>query len=317
MEMSAKKKTLISILEKKNFSASENSDNKNVLDVDGLKLFVLSNFGGQVSFSGSKRMITDIRNQPVDDILYNGLSVDFFAIPWYGLEASGKRVELCSKWCFLPSETVYDLIKKYKEDSESSWVSAPKSDWRGNINSTDFYWKSDCNKNKAEISWNNFDDLTSNINGVDDISSDVDKINRDIDEINNDQSITDTEKEALIKTRKGQGKYRKKLIEYWKGCAVTNCTSIELLKASHIKPWCESNNNERLDVYNGLLLNPNFDALFDKGLISFNNSGEILVSSYLDEKARDIFDITNDITITLNEKHFRYLEFHRENVFKN
>lgn len=317
MEMSAKKKILISILEKNNLSASENSDHKNVLDVDGLKLLVLSNFGGQVSFSGSKRMITDIRNQPIDDILYNGLSVDFFAIPWYGLEASGKRVELCSKWCFLPSEVVYDLIKKYKEDSESSWVSAPKSDWRGNINSTEFYWKSDCNNNKSEISWNNFDDLISKINNADDISDYVDEVNRDIDEINNDQSITDTEKEMLIKSRKGQGKYRKKLIEYWKGCAVSNCKNIELLKASHIKPWCRSNNKERLDVYNGLLLNPNFDALFDKGFISFDNAGNILISSRLDENARDIFHIHSDIKIAVNEAHFKYLEFHRDIIFKN
>lgn len=312
MEMSAKKKTLISILEKNSFSASENSDNKNVLDVDGLKLFVLRNFGGQVSFSGSKRMITDIRNQPIDNILYSGLKIDFFAVPWWGRDGEGKKnIELCDKWCFLPSQIVYELIKKYKDNDESTWVSDPKSDWKGNINSKCFYWKSDCNKNKADISWNNFCDLAS------DISCDVDYINNDIEDINNDQSITDTEKEALIKTRKGQGKYRKKLIAYWKGCAVTHCTNIELLKASHIKPWCKSNNSERLDAFNGLLLNPNFDALFDKGFISFDNAGDILVSSCLDEKARDIFYINNEIKIKLNEKHFKYLEFHRDNVFKN
>ena len=88
-----------------------------------------------------------------------------------------------------------------------------------------------------------------------------------------------TEAEALVKARVGQGKFRNNLIEYWKGCSVTNCKYITILIASHIKPWKDSSNKERLDVYNGLLLLPNIDKLFDKGYISFRDTGKIMISS--------------------------------------
>ncbi len=68
-------------------------------------------------------------------------------------------------------------------------------------------------------------------------------------------------------------------MSYWKGCAVTGADCIPLLKASHIKPWCESNNKERLDVFNGLLLSPNIDAAFDTGYITFDLHGKIVLSN--------------------------------------
>lgn len=71
------------------------------------------------------------------------------------------------------------------------------------------------------------------------------------------------------------------LIEIWKKCSVTDCPATDVLRASHIKPWRFSTNTERLDPYNGLLLIPNLDALFDIGLISFKDNGEIIISNRL------------------------------------
>ena len=71
--------------------------------------------------------------------------------------------------------------------------------------------------------------------------------------INNDRSLDITEKDAIIKSRIGQGLFRQKLIEYWKGCSVTECQNYSLLMASHIMPWRKANNLQRLDIYNGWL----------------------------------------------------------------
>lgn len=91
-----------------------------------------------------------------------------------------------------------------------------------------------------------------------------------------------TERQALIVARRGQGKFRDQLIERWKSCSVTNFGPKAVLVASHIIPWwkCESN-EERLDVNNGLLLTPNIDKLFDRGLVTFDQDGRIRLSPNL------------------------------------
>jgi hypothetical protein len=136
----------------------------------------------------------------------------------------------------------------------------------------------------------------------------------DIENILGSEIIIDTEKENLIKCRIGQGKFRDQLIEYWNGCSVTGFKNIDLLVASHIKPWRNSSNKERLDVYNGLLLTPNLDKLFDKGYISFSDNGGILISDELSEY--NLFGISTNIRIAIDEKHQNYLLFHRENIYK-
>lgn len=90
-----------------------------------------------------------------------------------------------------------------------------------------------------------------------------------------------TEREAVIQARRGQGKFRFDLIAEWGSCAITGCTHPDLLRASHIKPWRDSSNAERLSIDNGLLLSANLDAAFDKGLISFDDDGRILISARL------------------------------------
>ena len=98
-----------------------------------------------------------------------------------------------------------------------------------------------------------------------------------------------TEAERLVVQRVGQDIVRDGLLEYWHGrCAVTGLAVPELLRASHIKPWADCETDaERLDVFNGLLLAPNWDAAFDAGFITFDDDGRLLVSERLDADARD------------------------------
>lgn len=136
----------------------------------------------------------------------------------------------------------------------------------------------------------------------------------DIENILGSEISIDTEKESLIKCRIGQGKFRDQLIEYWNSCSVTGFKNIDLLVASHIKPWRDSSNIERLDVYNGLLLTPNLDKLFDKGYISFKDNGEILISKDLIDY--EALGVKKDMKTAISEQHKRYLEFHRTNIFE-
>jgi len=124
-----------------------------------------------------------------------------------------------------------------------------------------------------------------------------------------------TEKHNLVKCRIGQGTFREKLIHLWNGCSVTRFKNIEILIASHIKPWSKSSNEERLDVFNGLLLTPNLDKLFDKGYISFQDNGKILISESL--KHFELLGITTDMKVSIKDEHKKYLDYHRSDIFKN
>ncbi len=136
----------------------------------------------------------------------------------------------------------------------------------------------------------------------------------EIDKIKCDDSIQSTEKETIIRARIGQGKFREKLIQYWQGCAITGCDFMDILVASHIKPWCVADNTERLDCFNGLLLLPNIDKLFDKGYISFDSNGKILFSTCFSKDDRKALGLDNSIhLLKLTEKHDAFLSYHREN----
>lgn len=135
-------------------------------------------------------------------------------------------------------------------------------------------------------------------------------------QIQNDLTLNSTEKEMIIQARVGQGKFRSDLISYWKGCSISNCTEIDLLVASHIKPWKYSTNAERLDVYNGLLLLPNYDKLFDRGYLTFTPEGKVLYSQRLSPLSLKILGLTEDLCLRRIEKtHKPYLEYHNMHCF--
>jgi hypothetical protein len=138
----------------------------------------------------------------------------------------------------------------------------------------------------------------------------------DIEAIIKDEIIPKTEKKRLISARIGQGNYREELINLWKKCAVSKCEMTDVLIASHIKPWRKSTNRERLDRYNGLLLLPNYDKLFDKGLISFEDNGKIIISPLIKEEEYKVLGISpNDELFKVYDENKPYLEEHRRIVF--
>lgn len=123
-----------------------------------------------------------------------------------------------------------------------------------------------------------------------------------------------TERKGLITSRVGQGAYRKSILHRWKfKCAVTNYEKKEILIASHIVPWKDATNDERLDVDNGILLSPTYDALFDQRLISFENNGKIILSDSLQQSKYALIGITGKEQIrSLSSGNIPYLERHRD-----
>lgn len=143
-----------------------------------------------------------------------------------------------------------------------------------------------------------------------------DSIISEINAVECDKTITVTEKDSIVKSRVGQGTFRGRLIEYWHGCAVSRCPLTWMLIASHIKPWRNATNLERLDPYNGLLLLPNYDKLFDLGYISFDQKGKVMCSRLLEKHDRESLGLSNDLhLVKLESKHLGYLKFHNENCF--
>jgi len=126
-----------------------------------------------------------------------------------------------------------------------------------------------------------------------------------------------TERERLQAARIGQGDFRDALIVAWGGtCPVAGVDHLPLLRASHIKPWKASTNAERLDPFNGLLLCAHVDALFDRGLISFEDDGRMLVSSRVSTPNLQRLALAGTVTIMgLEARHAPYLHYHRERCF--
>ena len=123
-------------------------------------------------------------------------------------------------------------------------------------------------------------------------------------------------KKYEIDARIGQGKYRNEVIEIWGMCSLTKYYKVDLLVASHIKPWKVSSDAEKVDPYNGLLLQPNIDKLFDSGYITFSDEGELIVSSLLTEIDKSCMGISSKMKLLMVDcKHKPYLYYHRNNVF--
>jgi HNH endonuclease len=134
-----------------------------------------------------------------------------------------------------------------------------------------------------------------------------------------ESEITDTEKQTLIQARRGQGLFRERVRQLEKYCRITRVSNSEFLIASHIKPWRDSDNRERLDGENGLLLTPTIDRLFDHGFISFEDSGELIVSPVLRDGITQKLGLPiqgpfNSGGFTAGQKN--YLRYHREFILK-
>jgi len=140
------------------------------------------------------------------------------------------------------------------------------------------------------------------------------RLTEDIEEIVRNKTIDDTQKARLVNTRIGQGQFREDLIRYWRGCAVTGYPAKQFLVASHIKPWRDSSNEERLNKYNGILLLPNLDKAFDLGYISFEYKGMIKISNFIESPL--MLGIRPELHIALTPEHEDFMAYHREHVFE-
>lgn len=127
-----------------------------------------------------------------------------------------------------------------------------------------------------------------------------------------------TEALALVKQRRGQVLFRKALMDYWGGaCAVTGIAVPELLRASHAKPWvrCDTD-QERLNVFNGFLLCAHLDALFDQGLMTFDDQGASIYSGKLDTETCSELSLGPNIKLRwIAAQHTPFLSWHRQHVF--
>ncbi|WP_077368178.1 HNH endonuclease [Anaerosalibacter sp. Marseille-P3206] len=136
--------------------------------------------------------------------------------------------------------------------------------------------------------------------------------------VKNDK-ISKRSKERLISSRVGQGEYRTKLLNECLFCPFTLVNDERLLIASHIKPWADSNDREKVDPKNGFILTPTYDTLFDRGFITFENNKKLMVSPWISPMNQNRLQIYTGKTISklpLDEKRIVYLEYHRKNVFK-
>ena len=135
--------------------------------------------------------------------------------------------------------------------------------------------------------------------------------------IDKDVAISATEREALVRARTGQGRFRENLMKIEPRCRITKITTPEFLRASHIKPWRScSDNAERLDGNNGLLLTPNADHLFDRGLITFGDDGEIIFSSAVAaEDIQQMGIVAGSNVGPFTSQQCKYLDYHRQHVF--
>ena len=126
----------------------------------------------------------------------------------------------------------------------------------------------------------------------------------------------ETSKYRFQNTRVGQDWYRAQLLKIWKHkCAVTGFSNPKILVASHIKPWSLCTEEEKLDENNGILLSPSLDALFDKHLISFKDSGEIVINPNISDEEALKLGVHRQMKLQIVfDGMLKYIKEHREKM---
>lgn len=127
-----------------------------------------------------------------------------------------------------------------------------------------------------------------------------------------------TQVKQLIEARLGQGKFRKDVLKRWGGrCAISGVGNSEVVRASHMRPWkkCVAS-QDKLDPQNGLPLTPNYDVLFDRGLISFTRNGKMVVSRTLTPSERTKLKLPAELRRPLMDRELAFMDYHRTHVFR-
>lgn len=137
--------------------------------------------------------------------------------------------------------------------------------------------------------------------------------------ISEEVDITDEKKKEINYARVGQGKYRKGVLEECPYCPITMVTDDRLLIASHIKPWVQSEEKEKLDPKNGFMFTPTYDFLFDRGFITFTDKKEMKVSPWLSKMTCSKLNIADEKKYPMLPVDGRenYLIYHHTNIFKS
>lgn len=136
--------------------------------------------------------------------------------------------------------------------------------------------------------------------------------------VQEDARLMATEKQSIMLARRGQGLFRQRVSSVERACRITKVSQPEYLRASHSKPWRDSNNEERLNGENGLLLTPDVDSLFDRGFLSFKDNGDVLVSPVADRGSMEKMGLTANLlgnVGSFSEGQKSFLQFHREKIF--
>lgn len=222
------------------------------------------------------------------------------------IDIRNENIKICS---------VYVGEKSYKLYlNNESWVKCAKQDWTSKNNDG---WvqlivdtKEKCVSEIERIV--NFIVYGKTVDALD-LTKEAIAIEKEISQID----VVGKERETLIKVRVNQGVFRERLLERYRKCCLCGVSASEFLVASHIKPWCDCENEERLDINNGLLLCPNHDKLFDRGYISFDDDGQIIISTELSQTDSIFMNVNNDMHINMTEDNKKYMNYHRLNIFQN
>jgi hypothetical protein len=135
--------------------------------------------------------------------------------------------------------------------------------------------------------------------------------------IENTDALTETDRQSLIVARRGQGLFKERVMRIERSCRVTRVDRPEHLRASHCKPWRDSSNEERLNGENGLLLTPSIDHLFDRGFISFEDAGRLIISpvAHTDSLRRMGIETKQPVNVGIfSEGQRAFLDYHRNSV---
>lgn len=124
-------------------------------------------------------------------------------------------------------------------------------------------------------------------------------------------------RKRLLAARSGLGVYRENVERHEQACRLSGLLDRRHLRARHIKPWRDSNDREKLDGCNGLLFSPHFDQLFERGLISFSDNGDLLVARTLNPAVLPAWGIVPPRNVgAFQPGQCSYLAYHREQVFE-
>src|SRR5260370_794245 len=136
-------------------------------------------------------------------------------------------------------------------------------------------------------------------------------------EVDRDISIPLTDREAIITAHRGQGFFKQRVMAIERFCRITRVDNPTPLRASHYKPWRDSTNDQRLDGENGLPLTPSIDHLFDRGFISFQDDGQLIVSPVAHASSLERMGVPTPETVnvgTFSSGQRRFLEYRRDAV---